>query len=95
MEVCKKMECVERRSKSCQKTHECGHFCGGLRNEAECLPCLNPDCIKDANQNSESFCNICWVEDLASAPSVKLTCGHIFHYHCIAKQVSDFTFGLY
>lgn len=100
LDVCSKPECIELRSKTCHKTHACGHFCGGniyeltssdlpgLRAEKECLPCLNAECSKDSNQNADSFCNICWVESLGSAPSVKLDCGHVFHYHCIHKQVS-------
>ena len=26
------------------------------------------------------FCGICWVEDLCSAPTIMLPCGHAFHY---------------
>eukprot|EP01112_Ceratiomyxa_fruticulosa_P021628 TRINITY_DN7680_c0_g1_i2.p1 TRINITY_DN7680_c0_g1~~TRINITY_DN7680_c0_g1_i2.p1 ORF type:complete len:879 (-),score=146.63 TRINITY_DN7680_c0_g1_i2:140-2776(-) len=38
-------------------------------------------------QNSEDYCNICWVEDLGSAPCVRLDCGHVFHYSCIKQKL--------
>jgi E3 ubiquitin-protein ligase MYCBP2 len=53
---------------------------------------LNEDCVKVAggnDQKSDDFCNICWVEALEASPCIQLDCGHVFHYDCIAKKVSN------
>jgi E3 ubiquitin-protein ligase MYCBP2 len=88
-DVCTKEECRGRRDQACCKTLACGHFCNGVRNEKNCELCFNEKCCTDSNQSGDSFCNICWVESLQSAPCIKLKCGHIFHYHCVHKQVSS------
>jgi len=91
---------MARRAKVCTKQHSCSHYCKGIRGEKHCLPCLSPDCrLTTEPQNGQDFCNICWVEDLQSAPCVQLECGHLFHFECVAKQVSkrwpttNITFG--
>lgn len=38
-------------------------------------------------QSAEDYCNICWVESLGSAPSIKLKCGHVFHFTCVKSKV--------
>lgn len=100
-DVCNQPDCVSRRDTTCLKTFPCGHFCSGIRDEATCLPCLNPKCRSEADfsQNGDSFCNICWVEGLSCAPTVQLKCGHMFHFGCVKEQVekkwstSNITFG--
>jgi len=61
-------------------------MCSGVANENLCLPCLDADCCEDG-QNGEDYCNICWVEDLSSSPTVQLECGHKFHFICIKKKI--------
>jgi len=39
-DTCYDKECQDNLVMACQKTLECGHKCGGLANEAVCLPCL-------------------------------------------------------
>eukprot|EP01112_Ceratiomyxa_fruticulosa_P019235 TRINITY_DN626_c0_g1_i2.p1 TRINITY_DN626_c0_g1~~TRINITY_DN626_c0_g1_i2.p1 ORF type:complete len:753 (+),score=87.02 TRINITY_DN626_c0_g1_i2:295-2553(+) len=34
-------------------------------------------------------CAICWVEVLEVAPCIQLECGHVFHYECVRKKVSN------
>jgi E3 ubiquitin-protein ligase MYCBP2 len=79
---------------SCTRRHVCGHACGGVRNEGDCLPCLLPACgLKPSARgvkpsvDADELCNICWVESLAACPSVLLDCGHVFHYACIMRRI--------
>jgi len=86
-DVCNSEDCIKKRNIACEQVKECGHFCGGVRGEIDCLPCLQ--CAKDS-QTKEDFCNICWVEDLGSSPSIKLTsCGHIYHYTCLQSKLKE------
>lgn len=40
------LSCVEKERRGCLKRHsDCGHWCGGIRGEESCLPCLHPDCV--------------------------------------------------
>jgi E3 ubiquitin-protein ligase MYCBP2 len=87
-DVCKSEECVEKSKLSCKKYNPCGHPCGGVLDEQQCLPCLQ--CLgasSSSDQTADDFCNICWVESLGSAPSIRLKCGHIFHYTCIKSKL--------
>jgi len=70
----------------CDKIFACTHPCNGVKNEGECLPCLHDDCGHDGQKGSD-YCNIFWVEDLISSPSLKLICGHVFHYQCISTRI--------
>jgi E3 ubiquitin-protein ligase MYCBP2 len=89
IDVCQKPDCKSRADKICTKQLPCKHYCGGVIREKTCLPCLNPDCRpKDSGQTGEDYCNICWTEDLKSAPSIQLQCGHIFHYQCVDNQLT-------
>lgn len=38
------LSCAEKERRACGKRHECGHWCGGLRGEARCPPCLHATC---------------------------------------------------
>lgn len=90
-EVCTSEECLIKSKSACQKLLSCGHFCSGYVNELNCLPCLNDDCAEKnntlMNQKGSDYCNICFVEGLSNAPSIKIKCGHIFHLHCISKRL--------
>jgi len=85
-DICKKNECMERGAKVCRKQLLCEHYCGGVLKEKHCLPCLH--CKSDLGQTGDDYCNICWTEDLKSAPAIQLKCGHIFHYQCIENQLT-------
>jgi len=84
--VCKSEESVDKSKQSCKKWNPCGHPCCGILDEQQCLPCLQ---CQDAQgeQSAEDYCNICWVESLGSAPSIKLKCGHAFHYTCVKSKI--------
>lgn len=71
---------------ACQKVLTCGHFCGGIADEATCLPCLH-GCSggNDFSQEASDMCMICYTEPLSSIPSIQLDCSHVFHFHCCQK----------
>jgi len=63
------------------------------------LKCLHDDCTVGHSQNGFSYCNICYIDILQACPSIMLGCGHIFHYLCVRRllsqkwQSSNITFG--
>lgn len=78
---------------SCDKILKCGHYCGGFSNEKKCLPCLNPDCVKEHPEltfdvDADAYCAICYTSGLGEKPCVRLDCGHIFHTDCIKLILS-------
>ncbi|KAF7271207.1 hypothetical protein GWI33_015889 [Rhynchophorus ferrugineus] len=81
--VCADSECQEYGKSACTKLLNCGHMCGGVLGEAQCLPCLH-GCTNDATlrQDSDDMCMICFTEALSCAPAIQLHCGHVFHFHC-------------
>ncbi|CAL2043031.1 unnamed protein product [Caenorhabditis brenneri] len=80
--TCTHEDCVNYAKTACQVMHTCNHFCGGIRNEENCLPCLT--CKKsEGTQDGDDVCVICFTERLGAAPCISLGCGHIFHYHCV------------
>ncbi|CAI2353362.1 unnamed protein product [Caenorhabditis sp. 36 PRJEB53466] len=80
--TCTHEDCVNYARSACQVMHTCNHFCGGIRNEEDCLPCLTCR-TSDATQDGDDVCVICFTERLGAAPCIRLGCGHIFHYHCV------------
>lgn len=47
------LSCAEKERRACGKRHkDCGHFCGGVRGEQACLPCLHPECRRKASSSS-------------------------------------------
>ncbi|XP_014287849.1 E3 ubiquitin-protein ligase MYCBP2 isoform X3 [Halyomorpha halys] len=81
--VCADHDCQEHSRNACSKVHPCGHMCGGIQGETECLPCLH-GCSGDTKlkQDADDMCMICFTEALSSAPAIQLKCGHVFHLHC-------------
>ena len=74
----------------CRKEKECGHKCTGVKNEEQCLPCLQPECAAadESNTNlpsSDELCTICYTCELQEEPCVQLSCGHIFHANCVLE----------
>ena len=71
----------ERAQTVCEKTLPCGHHCCGVKDEADCLPCLHgcspPDGVdKDRwsklKQDADDMCMVCYTEGLSCAPSVQV-----------------------
>ncbi|XP_041115648.1 E3 ubiquitin-protein ligase MYCBP2 isoform X5 [Polyodon spathula] len=88
--VCTDADCQEYAKTACSKTHSCGHPCGGVKNEDQCLPCLHgcdksTSCLK---QDADDMCMICFTEALSAAPAVQLDCSHVFHLQC-SRRVLD------
>ncbi|XP_026302017.1 E3 ubiquitin-protein ligase MYCBP2 isoform X8 [Apis mellifera] len=81
--ICADQDCQEHSKNACSKVHVCGHICGGVRNEKNCLPCLHR-CLpgSDLKQDADDMCMICFTEALSAAPAIQLQCGHVFHLHC-------------
>ncbi|KAI4471285.1 e3 ubiquitin-protein ligase mycbp2 [Holotrichia oblita] len=81
--VCADQECQEYARTACTKLLTCGHMCGGVQGEFDCLPCLH-GCSSDTSlrQDADDMCMICFTEALSCAPAVQLRCGHVFHLHC-------------
>ncbi|XP_062580615.1 E3 ubiquitin-protein ligase MYCBP2-like [Saccostrea cucullata] len=82
--VCSDPECQEHAKNACQKVLACGHQCGGIANEEECLPCLHncPPYQDKLKQDADDMCMICFTEALSAAPAIQLKCKHVFHLHC-------------
>ena len=92
--VCSQPECVEHSRNACTRTLGCGHFCGGIRDERPCLPCLH-GCMGSENggtvslrQDADDMCMICFADALSAAPVILLDCGHAFHVHCARTAVN-------
>lgn len=84
--VCGEAECQEYSRTACTKSLACGHVCGGVRDEVNCLPCLH-GCASssDLKQDADDMCMICFTEALSACPAIQLICGHLFHLHCSAN----------
>ncbi|XGW06024.1 hypothetical protein V3C99_016398 [Haemonchus contortus] len=82
MGVCSHPDCVRFSATACCRNLPCGHPCGGIAGEKECLPCLMCD-NEDAAQDGDDVCVVCFTDRLCAAPCVRLGCGHLLHYHCV------------
>lgn len=82
--VCSDPDCQEHAQNACQRVLACGHQCGGIVNEEECLPCLHncPPYQGKLKQDADDMCMICFTEALSAAPAIQLHCKHVFHLHC-------------
>ena len=89
--LCGDKDCVEYSQLACQKTLPCGHFCGGIADEAACLPCLHGcEAGVRLKQDADDMCMICFTEALSPVPSIQLAgCGHIFHFHCCSTILEN------
>jgi hypothetical protein len=58
----------------------CGHQCGGIANEEECLPCLHncPPYQGKLKQDADDMCMICFTEALSAAPAIQV-CAQYSH----------------
>ncbi|XP_015219296.2 E3 ubiquitin-protein ligase MYCBP2 isoform X16 [Lepisosteus oculatus] len=89
--VCSDLDCQEYAKSACSKTHPCGHLCGGVKNEEQCLPCLHgcdksTSCLK---QDADDMCMICFTEALSAAPAIQLDCSHVFHLQCTRRVLEN------
>ncbi|KAK9841113.1 hypothetical protein WJX74_000206 [Apatococcus lobatus] len=87
--ICQAAACQALLQKACLKRLPCSHWCCGLREEPACLPCLEGCSSQQPGGRSVSLgeaCQLCW-EELSSAPSLALTCGHLCHAHCAEEQL--------
>jgi E3 ubiquitin-protein ligase MYCBP2 len=60
---------------ACERILECGHLCGGVRNETKCLPCLQGCSDKLGTilkQDGDDMCMICFTDALAFAPAIQV-----------------------
>ncbi|PIO76478.1 hypothetical protein TELCIR_01448 [Teladorsagia circumcincta] len=80
--VCSHPDCVRFLATACRRNLPCGHPCGGIAGEKECLPCLVCS-NEDAAQDGDDVCVVCFTDRLCAAPCVRLGCGHLLHYHCV------------
>ena len=53
-DVCNDEDCSQRGKMICPKILACGCYCGGIKGETTCLPCLSCDLKID-----DEFCHIC------------------------------------
>ena len=83
--VCGQEECLELLNIACKNVLKCGHVCGGIRDESECLPCLHGcDSNEETGlkQDADDMCMICFTDALSKAPTIQLACQHVFHFQC-------------
>eukprot|EP00347_Sterkiella_histriomuscorum_P016709 403352152 len=94
-EVCNSGSCLQLMNMYCSKFQkDCGHTCYGAKQESNCLPCLNLECVAKQQDltygvNAHDFCSICYTDELGQAPSVQLNCKHIFHHECLKKILTQ------
>ena len=70
--VCSDRECAELSRVACQKILPCGHYCGGISDEPDCLPCLHGCSGAQLRQDADDMCMICFTEALSPIPSIQL-----------------------
>jgi hypothetical protein len=58
-----------------------------VRGEEKCLPCYQ-GCDGIAVEK-DSYCSVCYTEPLGQAPTVRLQCGHAFHYSCVKHILTN------
>ncbi|KRX06473.1 hypothetical protein PPERSA_05086 [Pseudocohnilembus persalinus] len=87
--ICYNYDCQLKAQNACKKKLDCGHECYGIKGEIKCLQCLDDECAKKNKdeQTGNDYCNICFVEGLSAAPTIRSACGHLFHYHCMKKRL--------
>ncbi|CAG9781999.1 unnamed protein product [Diatraea saccharalis] len=76
--VCADQQCQEHGREACNRVLGCGHMCGGVRCEPQCLPCLF-GCGRDGaplRQDADDMCMICFTDPLQAAPSIQEDMNH-------------------
>ncbi|KAL0479167.1 hypothetical protein AKO1_007996 [Acrasis kona] len=89
--TCGQKQCMDLFRESCHKTLQCGHYCCGIRNERNCLPCLDEKCARRAGLtcDADSYCGVCYTDSLDAMPCIQLaSCDHIFHLECIKRKIT-------
>jgi hypothetical protein len=87
--ICDAETCVERAKRCCNVAKSCGHLCRGTVGERQCVRCLESDCtMKHALHEGDDLCAICYVETLQEAPCLEISCGHVFHAHCLEEKLA-------
>ncbi|XP_060598858.1 E3 ubiquitin-protein ligase MYCBP2-like [Ruditapes philippinarum] len=80
----------EMKNNSCVKVLFCGHQCAGYRDEPQCPPCMDKDCIhKGHGQTGDDNCAVCYTDPLRAAPCILLNCGHKYHLHCVKRILEN------
>ena len=74
---CGEPDCIAQAKIVCDKTHDCGHACCGVRNEDPCLPCLESGCASDAGltQDKDDQCMICFTGSLPEEACIRVGVG--------------------
>ncbi|KAL0046570.1 hypothetical protein WJX82_004073 [Trebouxia sp. C0006] len=98
-QVCQGPECKSKLSQGCSRLLACGHWCGGVAGETDCLPCLH-GCSnthmhsgvtltsRAVTLNGQDACPMCW-EPLACGPAIILTCDHACHLACAKEHLKQ------
>ncbi|KAK3592706.1 hypothetical protein CHS0354_037840 [Potamilus streckersoni] len=89
--TCYSSECQSFLATACTKVLKCGHRCGGIKDESECLPCLYWCTTSDMTvlkQRHDDVCVICFTSSISAAPSIQLACGHVLHLHCTKRVIA-------
>ncbi len=64
-QVCQGPECKSKLAQGCSRLLACGHWCGGVAGETECLPCLHvrdpPLCLPLAHLHAPGSCAAAWI----------------------------------
>ncbi|CAH0402064.1 unnamed protein product [Chilo suppressalis] len=65
--------CADQQCQACNRVLGCGHMCGGVRCEPQCLPCLF-GCGRDVplRQDADDMCMICFTDPLQAAPAIQV-----------------------
>ena len=101
--VCHREACRKKVEAACSKTLACGHPCGGVRGEPECLPCLRcpkaeapRESAAETRQNLRAPfpagtepCCVCYVDELKAEPCIRLGCGHVLHRRCALERIKN------
>lgn len=82
--MCSSPDCETLAEEACGKIKACGHACGGVRGESQCMPCFSGCDCPMPPPSDPCMCS----EALSSAPAVRLDCGHVFHGGCMRQQIS-------
>uniref|UniRef100_A0A7E4WAZ4 RCR-type E3 ubiquitin transferase n=1 Tax=Panagrellus redivivus TaxID=6233 RepID=A0A7E4WAZ4_PANRE len=80
--VCSHADCAVMAADACDRILPCGHHCGGIKDESDCLACFVCE-NAGSKQDGDDLCVICFTDRLGAAPCIQLECGHFFHFACV------------